>query len=40
MTEYLKAQTKTNEMILQGSIDTDELNRFSKSDYRWAENKK
>lgn len=40
MEEYLKAQNKTNEVILGNSITTDEINRFSKSDFRWAENRK
>lgn len=39
MTEYLKAQSKTNEMILNHSFHSDELNRFSISDYRWADNR-
>lgn len=39
MTEYLKAQTKTNEMILNHSFNPDELHRFSTSDYRWADNR-
>lgn len=39
MKEYLKAQNKTNEKILAGSFNTDELERFSKSDYRWADNR-
>lgn len=37
--EYLKAQYKTNETIITGSISNDEINRFSKSDYRWIDNK-
>lgn len=40
MNEYLKAQMKTNETILAGSFNSDELNRFSKSDFRWADNRK
>ena len=39
MNEYLKMQNKTNEAIIQNSFSSDELNRFSKSDYRWADNK-
>ncbi len=39
MTEYLKAQTKTNEQIIKSSFSTDELQRFSKADFRWADNK-
>ena len=40
MREYLKAQSKTNEIIVGNSINPDELDRFSKSDFRWADNKK
>lgn len=40
MKEYLKAQTKTNEIIVGNSISSDELDRFSKSDFRWADNRK
>lgn len=40
MTEYLKAQSKTNEIIIGTALTTaDELDRFSKSDFRWADNK-
>ncbi len=39
LNEYLKAQNKTNEDIINGSFSADELNRFSKSDYRWADNR-
>ena len=39
MKEYLKAQTKTNEIILGNAYGSDELDRFSKSDYRWADNR-
>lgn len=39
MIEYLKAQNKTNELLINHSCNPDELNRFSKSDYRWASNK-
>ncbi len=39
MNEYLKAQNKTNEDIINGSFSSDEINRFSKSDYRWADNR-
>ena len=39
MNEYLKAQNKTNEAIVKNTFSSDELNRFSKSDYRWADNK-
>jgi len=38
--EYLKAQSKTNEIIVGNSISSDELDRFSKSDFRWADNRK
>lgn len=40
MKEYLKAQSKTNEIIVGNSISSDELDRFSKSDFRWADNRK
>ena len=39
MNEYLKAQNKTNEAILNSSFHSDELERFSKSDFRWADNR-
>lgn len=39
LNEYLKAQNKTNEDIINGSFSPDELDRFSKSDYRWADNR-
>ena len=39
MNEYLKAQSKTNETIVTGIFNTDELDRFSKSDFRWADNR-
>jgi len=38
--EYLKAQSKTNEIIVGNMIGSDELDRFSKSDFRWADNRK
>lgn len=38
MKEYLKAQTKTNQLYIDGMIQSDEFNRFSKSDQRWADN--
>ncbi len=40
MKEYLKAQSKTNEIIVGNSINPDELDRLSKSDFRWADNRK
>ena len=40
MKKYLKAQSKTNEIIVGNSISSDELDRFSKSDFRWADNRK
>lgn len=40
MNNYLKAQSKTNETIIAGSFNSDELDRFSKSDFRWAENQR
>ena len=39
MKEYLRAQNKTNDTVISGSFSTDELDRFSKSDYRWADNR-
>ena len=40
MKEYLKAQSKTNEIIVGNMIGSDELDRFSKSDFRWADSRK
>lgn len=40
MNEYLKTQNKTNELIIRDDFTDDELNRFSKSDFRWADNRK
>lgn len=40
MREYIKNITKTNDLILSGTLRNDELDRFSKSDYRWADNKR
>lgn len=40
MKEYLNAQNKTNEIIVGNAVNSDELNRFSKSDFRWADNRK
>jgi len=37
--EYLKAQNKTNEAVITNAFSSDELDRFSKSDYRWADNR-
>ena len=39
MKNYLKSQNKINEAIISNSFTGDELIRFSKSDYRWADNK-
>lgn len=39
LNNYLKTQNKTNEAIINGSFTSDELERFSKSDYRWANNR-
>lgn len=39
MKEYLKAQNKTNDAVISNAFSTDELDRFSKSDYRWADNR-
>ena len=40
MKDYLKAQKATNEAILNNLFSDDELQRFSKSDLRWADNRK
>lgn len=40
MKEYLKAQSKTNETVLGNAFNPDELDRFSKSDFRWADNRR
>ncbi len=39
MIEYLKAQNRTNEVIVGGNFNADELHRFSKADFRWADNR-
>lgn len=39
MKEYLKAQNKTTDAIISNIFTIDELNHFSKSDYRWADNR-
>lgn len=39
MTEYLRTQKETNEAIINGIFDDDELRRFSKSDSRWVGNR-
>lgn len=39
MKEYLKAQNKTNDAVISNAFSTDELDCFSKSDYRWADNR-
>lgn len=39
MKEYLKTQSKTNDTVIANTFSSDELNRFSKSDYRWADNR-
>lgn len=39
MKEYLKAQNRANKTILENVYSSDELDRFSKSDYRWADNR-
>lgn len=40
MKEYLKAQNKINESVIENVFSSDELHRFSISDSRWAENRK
>ena len=37
--EYLKAQSKTNEAIVENTFSADEPGRFSKSDFRRADNR-
>ncbi len=37
MKEYMKAQIKTNTTILNNAYSLDEIERFSKADYRWAD---
>ena len=39
MSKYLKAQNKTNEIIIANSFTSNELDRFSASDFRWADNR-
>lgn len=39
MNEYLKAQNKTNEIIIANNFTSNELDRFSASDFRWADNR-
>ena len=39
LNEYLKAQNKTNDAIRTSTFSADVLHRFSKSDYRWADNR-
>lgn len=39
MNEYLKAQNKTNEIIIANNFTGNELDRFSSSDFRWANNR-
>ena len=39
MKDYLKAQIKTNEIIIGNAVGFDELDRLSKSDFRWADNR-
>lgn len=39
MKEYLKAQNKTNDAVIANTFSSDELERFSKADYRWANNR-
>lgn len=39
LNEYLKAQSKTNEMIIANNFTANEMDRFSTSDFRWADNR-
>lgn len=38
LTSYLESQNKSNDLIINRILSPDELNRFSKSDCRWADN--
>lgn len=40
MREYIRTISKTNELVLSGEINNQEIDRLSKSDYRWAVNKR
>ena len=40
MKEYLKAQSKINAIIVENAVSYEELDRFSKSDFRWADSRK
>ena len=37
MKQFLKAQNKTNELVITGVLDQDEIDRAAKSEYHWAE---
>jgi len=37
--EYIRNINKTSDLILSGALKNDEIERFSKSDYRWVNNK-
>lgn len=39
MNEYLKAQSKTDEIIIANNFTSNELDRFSASDFRWADSR-
>lgn len=39
MNEYLKAQNISNNAVIANAFNSDEFNRFSRSDYRWADNR-
>ena len=39
MIEYIKAQNKINEALIKNEFGQDEINRFSKSDSRWTDNR-
>lgn len=39
MIEFIKAQKEVSEAIINKAFSTDELQRFSKSDFRWAKNR-
>lgn len=37
MKQFLKAQNKTNELVITGILDQDEIDRVAKSEYHWAD---
>lgn len=37
MKQFLKAQNKTNELVITGILDRNEIDRAAKSEYHWAD---